>query len=434
MSTTIAPATPRACEDADLLSHLAAKVGTPFHLYEEAVLDQSISDIRHLTRHDGLQSRYAMKANSARPILDAIREAGIWIDAVSANECRRANRAGFPGGNTPPVILYTADVFRDGWRGALDELGVLPNLGSPGMIQDLSAIGYSGPIGLRVNPGFGHGHVNACDTGGPSSKHGIWLEDLPAAIEEARRENLEVTLLHAHVGSGPRQEELRANLDRLADCLAELTRHLPKLEAINLGGGLPYDYRGHEGLELEPLRELLEKAHQKLSDRVGRNVRAEIEPGRYFAAGCGSLIGRVTDIKETRTNEKGSGTTFVMTDAGFTDLIRPAMYGAYHRIEIPARKGGAEQPFVVSGPLCESGDVFTQDSGEMIAPRSLPLPRPGDLLVIRDAGAYGYSMASNYNSLGRAPQVWIGRDGNARLISRRETLEDVTNLECDTLL
>ncbi|MEM1058830.1 MAG: diaminopimelate decarboxylase [Verrucomicrobiota bacterium] len=422
---------PRACEQPELLAEIAAKVGTPFYLYEAPVLRAAISDVRELTAHEGLQARYAMKANSARPVLDAIREAGIWIDAVSANECHRAAEAGFARGHQPPVILYTADVFRDGWREALDELGVLPNLGSPGMVADLASIGYRGPVGLRLNPGFGHGHVNACDTGGPSSKHGIWMEDLSETLKHARRESLSITLLHAHVGSGPRQEELWENLDRLAACMASHVDLLPDLEAVSLGGGLPYDYRGHEPLQIAPLKDLLERAQAALSKAAGRPLRVEIEPGRYYVAGCGSLVARVTDLKETRTNEKGPGARFIMTDAGFTDLIRPAMYGSYHRIEIPARQGEPEEPMLVSGPLCESGDVFTQEAGEIVAPRPLPVPRAGDLLVVRDAGAYGYTMASHYNSLGRAPQVWREADGSCRLISRRESWEDVLRAECD---
>ncbi len=434
MSTILTETPTRAVQDPELLARLAAKVGTPFFLYEAAVLDNAIADVKAITAGAGLQARYAMKANSALPVLQAMHAAGIWIDAVSANECRRAVRAGFERGHQPPVILYTADVFRDDWRGALDDLGLLPNLGSPGMIEDLVALGYQGPIGLRVNPGFGHGHVNACDTGGPSSKHGIWLDDLLASAEQAKKANLPVTLLHAHVGSGPQQEELWENLDKLAGRLAELAVELPELEAISLGGGLPYDYRTHEPLQLEPLGQLLERAHTKLCSATGRALRLEIEPGRYYVASAGSLIGRVTDVKETQTNEKGSGATFVMTDAGFTDLIRPAMYGSYHQIDIPARAGEPTQPLAVSGPLCESGDLFTQGEGEMIAPQEMPLPRTGDLLAIRDAGAYGYTMSSNYNSLGRAPQVWLEADGTARLISRRETLDDILATECSEIL
>ena len=124
-------------------------------------------------------------------------------------------------------------------------------------------------------------------------------------------------------------------------------------------------------------------------------------------AGTGLLVARVTDIKQTRKNDKGPGHTFVMVDAGFNDLVRPAMYGSYHHISIVGKgANNPEEPLVVAGPLCESGDVFTRDDKELLDPRSLPRPEPGDLLVLHDAGAYAAAMSSNYVSMGRAPQVW----------------------------
>ncbi len=164
----------RAPMKTEVLQHLAGKVGTPFWVYDAALLRQRIGAIKVLTESEGLQARYAMKACSATRILKEMLEAGIWIDAVSGNEVLRARRAGFPGSS----ILYTSDVFRDGAIAVLREHGVMPNLGSPGMLSELRDAGYDGPISLRVNPGFGHGHVNECDTGGPSSKHGIWFSDV----------------------------------------------------------------------------------------------------------------------------------------------------------------------------------------------------------------------------------------------------------------
>jgi diaminopimelate decarboxylase len=160
-------------------------------------------------------------------------------------------------------------------------------------------------------------------------------------------------------------------------------------------------------------------------------VRVEIEPGRYAIAGAGLLVCRVKDIKGTETNAKGPGHRFIMVDAGFNDLVRPAMYGAYHHISIVgAGAGRTPEPFVVAGPLCESGDVFTRDDKELLDPRELPRPDIGDLLVLHDAGAYGAAMSSNYVSIGRVPQVYWD-SGQATLVSRRETIEDVVRLECN---
>src|SRR5262252_7132029 len=162
------------------LAALADQVGTPFFLYDGRELGRRLADVAALTAGEALQARYAMKANSCRRVLEVVRAAGLWIDAVSANEVLRARRAGFAMGPRPPVVMLTADVLRDNALTVVLEHGVMPNIGSPAMIDELRGAGYGGPIAVRVNPGFGHGHVQSCDTGGPSSKHGIWYQTLPA--------------------------------------------------------------------------------------------------------------------------------------------------------------------------------------------------------------------------------------------------------------
>lgn len=419
--------------DPALLQSLASTVGTPFWIYDAALIRCRIADIRAITDTPHLQARYAMKACPARKVLEQMAAAGIWIDAVSGNEVLRALRAGHAAGMSPPAILLTSDVFRDNALPVLLEHGILPNIGSPGMIRELSDAGYRDKISLRVNPGFGHGHVNACDTGGPSSKHGIWHADLAMARDAAKAAGMSVVMLHAHIGSGPQFDELLENLTRLTNLFAELLPDFPALEAISLGGGIPHNYR--DPLEVQPigkLRDLFIAAQEKLSHAAGRALRLEIEPGRYYVAPAGTLITRVRDVKRTRDNDKGNGATFVMVDAGFVDLIRPAMYGSWHGISVVGRENEAPAEYVVvAGPLCESGDVFTRDETELIQPRPLPSLAEGDLLAIRDAGAYGYAMSSNYNSIGRAPQLWLEADGSVTQISRRETIDDIVRTETD---
>jgi diaminopimelate decarboxylase len=326
--------------------------------------------------------------------------------------------------------MFTADVFRDNALDAVIRHGILPNIGSPGMIRQLHEAGYRGPIALRVNPGFGHGHVQACDTGGPSSKHGIWHEDIDATAALAKQAGFPVVALHAHVGTGPEISEFDHNMNRLVGLFADLVQRFPDTRAVNLGGGIPHPYRTTaQRYDLGGYRTLLLEAASTLSEAAGHAVAMEIEPGRYPVAGMAVLVARVTDVKDTRTNERGEGHRFVMVDAGFNDLIRPAMYGSYHEISIVGTGAGRPpEPLVVAGPLCESGDVFTRDDQELLVPRALGRPEPGDLLVLHDAGAYGAAMSSNYVSLGRAAQVaWEG--GQATLISRRETLDDILRLE-----
>jgi diaminopimelate decarboxylase len=420
----------------ELLEPIAAKVGTPFWLIDAEVLRARIAEVKAVAEPAGIQVRYAMKALSATAVLREMRAAGMWIDAVSGNEVLRALHAGFPGGQEPPVIVLTADVFRGNALDVVLQKGILPNIGSPGMITALAEAGYRGNIAVRVNPGFGHGHVNACDTGGPSSKHGIWYEHLGQTIENARKHGLRLVMLHAHIGSGPKITELLQNLRRLVREYAALLAQFSDVEAVSLGGGIPHTYKETEPpVDISPLRELFTEAKAELEKAAKRPLRVEIEPGRYFVAPCATLVTRVTDVKKTETNPKGPGRTFAMVDAGFVDLVRPAMYGSYHRMVVVGR-GAANPPqdIVVAGPLCESGDVFTRDASELLAPRRLPRPEPGDLLCIHDGGAYGYVMSSNYNSIGRAPQVWLEPDGSLRLISRRETVEDLLRIETDEAL
>jgi diaminopimelate decarboxylase len=413
------------------LSQIAARVGTPFFLLDAEILRANLRRLQALVEGPQVVARYAMKANSVRQVLELVCQAGLWIDAVSGNEVLRAMRAGFPGGTEPPRIMLTADVFRDNALEVLQQNHILPNLGSPGMIRQLAAAGYRGPIAVRANPGFGHGHVQACDTGGPSSKHGVWHEDLDDLRQTAAAAGLKIVALHAHVGTGPQPREFDQNMRKLVDFFEAILPEFPDANAVNFGGGIPHPYRPHEAAyDLSWYRPVIEDAVSRFARVAGRPIRVEIEPGRYAVAGIGALVCRVHDLKSTRTNAKGPGHQFVMVDAGFCDLVRPAMYGSYHHISVVgAGAGRTPEPLVVAGPLCESGDVFTRDGNDSVVPRLLPRPEPGDLLVLHDAGAYGSAMSSNYVSMGRAAQVlWDG--GRATLVARRETLDDVVHAEC----
>jgi diaminopimelate decarboxylase len=276
------------------LARLADQIGTPFFLYDAGILRTRLGALRALTDFPSLQARYAMKANSSWKVLECVHEAGFWIDAVSGNEVLRARRAGFAMGSEPPVVMLTADVFRDNALTALLENRVLPNIGSAGMVGELEGAGYRGPIAIRLNPGFGHGHVQSCDTGGPSSKHGIWSDDLAGVAKKAEAARLPIVALHAHIGTGPGIREFDTNMRRLVDAFAEIAPRFPDLQAVNLGGGLPHPYRPEaQAYDLDWYRPVLIEATKRLAAVMGRPIRVEIEPGRYGVAGMAILVARV---------------------------------------------------------------------------------------------------------------------------------------------
>ncbi len=195
---------------------------------------------------------------------------------------------------------------------------------------------------------------------------------------------------------------------------------------ISAGGGLPVPYReGQTYVDLEAYYNLWDATRNRLSNSLGHRIALEIEPGRYLSAESGYLITEIRAVKRMGEN------LFYVVDAGFNDLARPILYGAYHPIALCAQKGPAQRPevdAVVGGPLCESGDIFTQEDGGYVVPRRLPLAEVGDLLVLEVAGAYGFVMSSNYNSKTRAAEVLL-EEGKAKLIRRRETFDDLVRAE-----
>ncbi|MBX7165839.1 MAG: diaminopimelate decarboxylase [Pirellulales bacterium] len=395
---------------------LAARFQTPCYAYDAAAIIERIAELRSFD-----VIRYAQKACSNLAILDLVRRQGVLVDAVSAGEIERARAAGYPATGEPPPVVYTADIFD---RESLDlvvERGIHVNCGSPDMIDQLADRGVRGAITLRINPGFGHGHSQKTNTGGEHSKHGIWHEQLDACVSQARRRGLEVSGLHLHIGSGTDFEHLAqvcGAMDRLA------RRAGASLHEISAGGGLPTPYRpGDARIDLAAYFDLWDQTRRALEAAFGHKLRLEIEPGRYLVAESGYLISEIRAIKQT------GGRTFYLLDAGFNNLARPILYGAYHPMSICPRDGRALDAseldeVVVGGPLCESGDIFTQTDGGFVATRGLPRAQIGDYLVIECAGAYGAVMASNYNSKPLAAEVLL-RDGTAHLIRARQTFADL---------
>lgn len=399
---------------------LARQFGTPTYVYDAARIVERVADLRAF---DSI--RYAQKACSNIAILDLVRRQGVLVDAVSAGEIARARAAGYPLTGDPPPVIYTADIFdRESLEVVLRD-GIHVNCGSPDMIDQLGERAPGREITLRLNPGFGHGHSQKTNTGGEQSKHGIWHEQLPDVLRRADHHGLGITGLHLHIGSGTDLE----HLSQVCGAMERLAREVGRsLRSISAGGGLPVPYKSGESyVDLDVYYRLWDTSRKHLEDAFGHHIHLEIEPGRYLAAESGFLITEIRAIKQM------GGNTFYLVDAGFNNLARPILYGAYHPMSLaPGKLDGPpstadQRPLrdvVIGGPLCESGDIFTQTEGGFVATRSLPAAEVGELLAIENAGAYGFAMSSNYNSKPLAAEVLL-RDGVAHLVRQRQTNEDL---------
>lgn len=418
------------------ISALAQQYGTPLYVYDAAKIAARIADLRQFD-----VIRYAQKACSNLAILQFMREQGCLVDTVSAWEIRRALAAGFPDGSgnhaqaidgtkpdqnrspgmeaqcqLPPAIFYTADIFD---REALDlvvEHSIAVNCGSPDMIDQLGARVPGHPITLRINPGFGHGHSQKTNTGGEESKHGIWHEQVDACIDRAARYDMIINGLHMHIGSGTDFEHLGQVCQAMENSALAVGS---SIRTISAGGGLPIPYREEEEwIDVPRYFSLWNATRDRLSRALGHAVRLEIEPGRYLTAESGYLIAEIRAVKQMGRQ------LYYLLDAGFNNLARPILYGAYHPMAIVGGKGRPLQEVVVGGPLCESGDIFTQRVGGFVTPRTLPQAAVGDYLVILNVGAYGFVMSNNYNSKPLAAEALI-QNGQHQLIRRRQVFEDL---------
>ena len=411
------------------VAELAERYGTPLYVYDAEMIRRRCRD---LAAWDTV--RFAQKACSNLAVLDVVRREGVLVDAVSTGEIHRALAAGYtphaahtPGADgLPPAhpIVYTADIFDRASLDAVVKHGIHVNCGSADMIEQLAERMPGASITLRVNPGFGHGHSQKTNPGGEGSKHGIWHEEIPDVLRRAEWAGLQVSGLHMHIGSGTDLAHLAEVAEALERVAIEVGRSLTMVSA---GGGLPVPYKpGEVHADLSGYFTLWDATRKRLEDRFGHRIRLEIEPGRYLTAESGFVITEVRAVKKQGTRK------YLLVDAGFNTLARPVLYGSYHPMSICPQGDDAAQGLeevAVGGPLCESGDIFTQTDGGFVATRPLPAAGAGDLLVIEIAGAYGFVMASNYNSKPLPAEVLVD-DGKHRLVRARQTPEDLVRGEC----
>jgi len=360
-------------------------IRTPFYYYDLTVLRQTLKAINEeASRHEGFVVHYAVKANANPKILQVIREAGLGADCVSGGEIQASIDNGFPSSK-----IVFAGVGKADWEINLGldndifcfNVESIPELE---VINELAAQkGKTARVAFRLNPNVGaHTHANIT-TGLAENKFGIAMRDMIPVIEHAQQlANVKVVGLHFHIGSQILDMgDFQALCNRVNELQNELERHRIYVEHINVGGGLGIDYEHPNRVPLPDFKSYFDTYAKKLKLRPGQTLHFEL--GRAVVAQCGSLITRTLYIKE------GAVKRFAIVDAGFPDLIRPALYQAYHKIENITSNESLETYDVV-GPICESTDVFAKQI-------DLNRTQRGDLLAIRSAGAYGEIMASQYN-------------------------------------
>ncbi len=360
-------------------------ITTPFYYYDAALLRQTLDTIKsESAKHEGFHVHYAVKANANAKVLRIISASGLGADCVSGGEIRACLAAGFPA----EKIVY-AGVGKSDWE---IELGLQSGIGcfNCESIPELEIINEiatrlntTARVAFRINPNVGaHTHANIT-TGLAENKFGIAMEDMETVIEAAQAmTNVRFVGLHFHIGSQILDMgDFEALCNRINELQDQLEAHHIKVESINVGGGLGISYEHPNRLPVPDFKAYFDTYAKCLKLRDGQTLHFEL--GRAVVAQCGSLITKVLYIKQ------GTHKQFCIVDAGMTDLIRPALYQAYHKIENISSDEPAETYDVV-GPICESSDVFAKAIDINRAKR-------GDLIALRSAGAYGEIMASAYN-------------------------------------
>lgn len=355
---------------------IAKKFHTPVYVYDASVMRHRCHEL--LTAFPGAKMHYACKANEHPSIVALIKKEGCGIDTVSPGEIALAKACGFRKNE----MSFTCSNITE------RELRIAAKACAEVHLDSLNQLEWWGrgqlgkEVSLRLNQGIGAGHHAHVITGGPDSKFGISLRDVPRARMIAERYGLRITGLAQHIGSNVLSVPIFA---RAMQKLLDTAKEFADIARLDFGGGFGIPYGPEEkpldlarlGKEYVMRTEAFVRAH-------GKPVRFSFEPGRFPVAEAGTLLVSVTDLKTT------SAHLFAGVDSGFNHLIRPAMYGAYHPILNLTRTGGKKEKITIAGNVCESGDLFAVD-------RRMPVPRIGDVLAIQNAGAYGMSMASVYN-------------------------------------
>ena len=388
--------------DARLLE-LAEMHGTPLYVYDGDMVLEHYRALFRFIPHPRLGIHYALKANYNPALLAILRDAGASLDAVSPAEVILALKLGFP----KERIIFTANNLTDAEFDEVRALGVLINIGSLSRLEKTAKRCPGLEICLRFNPDVVDGDNEKTMTGGDLTKFGILMEDLDKVLALVKAGDLKVVGLHEHTGSGLQHTESvfrsMKNLMRLAT-----PEHFPDLRFLDFGGGFKVPYKPDEHrVDYVAMGAEIDRLFRDFEAKYGRELGIRFEPGKYMVAECGHLLTRVNTIKHNRTR------VIAGCDSGFPQLIRPMLYGAYHQIDNLSDPTGDPAVYDICGNICETGDRFAEQ-------REIPAIREGDVLAIRNGGAYCFSMGGVYNLRAMPPEVVVFR-GEAKLVRKRVT-------------
>ncbi|MDP2973601.1 MAG: diaminopimelate decarboxylase, partial [Candidatus Diapherotrites archaeon] len=399
-------------------AELAKQFGTPLFVYNGSRIIENFRAIKEVFAEFKAKPKihFAMKANSHLAVLQLMLREGAFIDAVSVNEVRIALKAGF----AKEKILFTGTSVSNSELRELIELGVAINIDSMSQMRRLHSSGYKGDVSIRWNPGIGAGGHSHTITAGKFIKFGIPEKKIESAFREAKRFGLNVVGLHQHIGSGWLGKDVDTFLETVDKTISVAKRAEQilgkKLDFVDFGGGPGVRY--WEEQQDFPLQKYAKGIAEKMK-ASGLKAEIAIEPGRFIVCDAGVLLCEITTVEEKNVPILG-------VNAGFNDLIRPAFYGAFHEMVVCNNVNSKQKKnFLVAGNLCESGDVFNESREKL---RELPVPSEGDILAILNAGAYGFVMASNYNSR-LLPACILLLNGEAKVIRERQSLDELIGNE-----
>ncbi len=392
--------------------------GTPVYVYDERTLEAQAKQALNFPSPYGSTVRFAMKALPNSAVIRIFDALGLHIDASSGYEARRAMLAGVP----PDHIQITAQEMPHD----LDDLlkkGVLFNACSLHQLRTFGELRPGAEVSVRINPGLGSGHSNRTNTGGPSASFGIWHEYLDDIFAIQREYGLWITRMHTHIGSGTDPDAW----NHCAKMSLDVAARFPSVLSLNLGGGFKVGrMAGEVSADMAKIGAYIAREFEAFFEQHARKLHLEIEPGTFLVANAGAIVCTAIDVVDTGA----AGYRFIKVDTGMTEITRPSLYGAQHPIVVvPAEPGSREtREYLVAGHCCESGDLLTPEPGnpEGLKPRLLAEARVGDAVVVGGAGAYCSGMSTkNYNSFPEAAEVLLAKNGEFKLIRKRQTIEQM---------